>query len=659
MFGLSSAPKIEPRWVCIAAADQTLLAAQLSSYFNEPGTYFALFEFPVVKRPYEEIPTKDSYFAQLLGKRAATHINNCLAHIQPTAIILLGLSEVAQTYLLALLPQHLLLTVNTEAELLGLPFATGAPEPLRCKPSQPIQGLVAAKIAKRPLAFADDAPDLPHRQLLGNKGLVVLENPSDIGEVSVINYAASIGADIALAEPVERNSLQSLPRQLHEWAADRSSPSFREVRRKLTDRIKGIDFSKYEFATFFTAGLPYGLILRNTIPFTHVLNGPYLGVFIANAIIGEMPPTLVGSAVLFSLDEFSSDETNDVAERLTRSNFVTTGLIGRGATNENLSNYGSYLPYDLLHICSHGGETNGYFVKQEFNDRDGKNHSIEYFEVVSLSLEGATDPDKVKVESKMIFTTFDGLPWIQRPLALYPKYVGDDLLHALRDDEGVKRTPVSVPIALSCHIKCYQSFHQGAFENLAAFAHPIIFNNSCSSSHELAAGFLAGGARCYIATLWNVGDATAMNAALAFYDSVLAQGNVLTAFSVMLRSIKNDRYRNIYILWGLHFSSLARPAMKSDANIIRGLLVGFSLWMKKLARTNDEELKRNLLPAVRFLRSEIRRRITPERLMEMLGPIPEAEEEKERSPSLREESDITELIVTKEIVRSQAGRGLS
>ena len=129
---------------------------------------------------------------------------------------------------------------------------------------------------------------------------------------------------------------------------------------------------------------------------------------------------------MFSLDDFSSDETKDVAEHLNQNNFIVTSLVGPGATNENLTNYGSHLPYDLLHICSHGGETSGYFVKQEFTDRDGKAHSIEYFEVVSFSPERATDPDKVLVERKMIFATLDGMPWIQRPLSMYPRYVGDD-----------------------------------------------------------------------------------------------------------------------------------------------------------------------------------------------------------------------------------------
>src|ERR1035438_912679 len=175
-----------------------------------------------------------------------------------------------------------------------------------------------------------------------------------MGSTLIINYAASIDADIILADAAEREELQSLPRQLQAWAKDRSSPALRETKKKITERIKGIDFTTYAFATFFTAGLPYGLILQNVIPFTHVLTGPYCGVFITNAIIGEnFHP--VGSAILFSLDEFPSDETNDIAQRLDQNNFVVTPLLGKGATNHNLDNYGACFPYDLMHICRGAG----------------------------------------------------------------------------------------------------------------------------------------------------------------------------------------------------------------------------------------------------------------------------------------------------------------
>ena len=628
MATLIDAPQIEQRLVCIAAEGQTPLAAQISSYFSEPGRYFALFEYIAIDRPYEEVPQRDGYFAQILAKRAANSINNCLVPIQPSSIVLLGLTEAQQSYLRVMLPEEKLITVNSEEELLALPFAAAAGEPLRCKPSQAMQGLIAAKRARKPLAFADDAPDLANIQLNGKAGLIVVENREEVGDVTIVNYAAAIDADIALVDPVERDETHSIARQLHAWAKDRSSGALRETRRKITCRIKDLDFTKYKFATFFTAGLPYGLVLKNIIPLTHMLNGPYCRVFITNAINEEFRPA-VGSALLFSINEFEEDETDDVGRRLDENDFVITALIGRQATNRNLSNFGAHLPYDLLHICSHGGETDGYFVKQPFTDRDGKEHMLEYFEVVSFG--PGEEPDMVKVERKMLFAALDGVAWADRPLSQYPRYVGDDLMQALRDDkETLKRMPVNVPIALSCHIQCHQSIHQGAFDTLAAYAHPIVFNNSCSSSHGLAASFLAAGARGYLGTLWNVGSKTAKTAAISFYDNALSTTRVLDGVTAMLRSINNPAYQDIYIYWGLHFTSMPRPAEKTDRTIIAGLIASHDLWMRRLLTTEDEEIRRNCIPIVRFIRSEIERRVPFERLKQLATFLPEAPENRER-----------------------------
>jgi len=321
---VTASPKIETRWICIAGSEQTQLAAQLSSYFSDPGVYFAIFQFPKLDRPYEEAPTRDGYFTQILGKRAATWINNSLAHIQPDRIILLGLSDASASYLRAILPAEKFIVVNTEAELLELPFAEGKPEPLICKPHQAIEGLLGAKSQGVPLAFSDSAPDFPLRKLDGDSGLVLLENTFDISEVAIINYAASIDADIAIVPEVPREDILSLSRQLQAWSKDRSSPVLRETRKKIISRIRGLDFTKYQFATFFTVGLPYGLILENIIPFTHVPNGPYCGVFIADSIIEANAPMEIGSALVFAIDEFIVDEAKDVATALDQSNFLVT-----------------------------------------------------------------------------------------------------------------------------------------------------------------------------------------------------------------------------------------------------------------------------------------------------------------------------------------------
>ena len=69
---MTPAPKIEDRWVCIAGAEQAKLAAQLSSYFNDAGTYFAVFEFPKTDRPYSDIPHDD---------RLALHLGRIVAFV--------------------------------------------------------------------------------------------------------------------------------------------------------------------------------------------------------------------------------------------------------------------------------------------------------------------------------------------------------------------------------------------------------------------------------------------------------------------------------------------------------------------------------------------------------------------------------------------------
>ena len=90
--------------------------------------------------------------------------------------------------------------------------------------------------------------------------------------------------------------------------------------------------------------------------------------------------------------------------------------------------------------------------------------------------------------------------------------------------------------------------------------------------------------------------------------------------------------------------------------LLPGFLAGYSVLIKKLAKTKDEQLKRNLVPVRRFVQSEIRRRLNPERLKEMLAGFSEGELEVERSQTSGEEPGITELIVTKEMTRTQADR---
>jgi hypothetical protein len=96
------APRIERRWVGIATEPHAALAAVVSSHLRTPGVYFAVFEFPSIPTPHSPVIDygADGAFAQILGNRAATWINNALAGIQPEAILLLGLTEEEKSYLI-------------------------------------------------------------------------------------------------------------------------------------------------------------------------------------------------------------------------------------------------------------------------------------------------------------------------------------------------------------------------------------------------------------------------------------------------------------------------------------------------------------------------------------------------------------------------------
>jgi hypothetical protein len=123
-------------------------------------------------------------------------------------------SAAASSYLRAVFPAERLIVINTEADLLAQPFVPGNTNPLNCKPSQPIEGLLDATLQGRPLRFDPDAPDLPAQSVKGKTGLILLENPAEISEVAVINYATAIDADVIIMPGVDRDAIQMLPRRL-------------------------------------------------------------------------------------------------------------------------------------------------------------------------------------------------------------------------------------------------------------------------------------------------------------------------------------------------------------------------------------------------------------------------------------------------------------
>jgi hypothetical protein len=244
-----------------------------------------------------------------------------------------------------------------------------------------------------------------------------------------------------------------------------------------------------------------------------------------------------------------------------------------------------------------------------------------------------------QVTQKMIYQRFDGHKWGSPELRKLPSYIFDDMSVAMREGEtGVIRVPVSYPIAFSCHIRCHGGLHQGAFHSLSDIGRPVVFNNSCSSSHELSATFVSAGARVYLGTLWDVDNGTAKRAAITFYTRAFKTGNLLLAFHEMVKLPTRKKDINVYIFWGLHFSSLKKPVKKSDDRVFGGLLHSFLMWMERVRNTEDPVIERNGLPIVAFLYEQLISSFTEERLKELQNFDSEEFQRRLRSaPSVMEE----------------------
>jgi len=152
---------------------------------------------------------------------------------------------------------------------------------------------------------------------------------------------------------------------------------------------------------------------------------------------------------------------------------------------------------------------------------------------------------------------------------------------------------------------------------LADLGRPLIFNNTCSSSHELAPIFVSAGARAYLGTLWDVGNTTAVQAAKMFYRKAMNGQNLLAAFHEMTKLSTRSKDDDVYILWGLHFSTLRRPTERSDNAIFGALLHSFLMWLHKVTTTSDPVIRRNGIPIVAFLYKQLVLTFGPERLAEL------------------------------------------
>ncbi|HVA27925.1 MAG TPA: hypothetical protein VNF68_07075, partial [Candidatus Baltobacteraceae bacterium] len=548
--------------MCIVDRENVVLAAVISSYFSRDGTYFPIFTFPGVKKakgPDAE-RMNDEYVPQMIGREAAVVINNAIAEFGGCRVLVLaGLSEAQRTFIenvedAQVLEIESLDDVDGALRSIGIRRA----DTLRCRTDDVLLGLYLAKNRGCRLWIAEDAEPLPAIADTGGGLVVVEQTAANAGCVAAVNYVHAIGAALRVVASLPPHAESGTIRLLQRWRDENDAEAWDELRTAIEQRTGGIDFSAFPFVTFFTDGLPYSLLVDGAVPCSYVHLGLFPDRLIVNAIVRARSRRRLASAVVFAIEELRHrDETGWLLQFLREQHYAVRPVVGREATAENFDYYAGHFPYDILHISSHGGEVDGSLVTLTFSDRQGERHVIEYDEVVGIAptYDGS---GLFGVQHKALFRRLDGLEWGSSALAgrKLPEHVYVDAMRAMFDGEGAvsREREHKDRVSGGSVIVCHDGYHQAMFRTLAAYGHPIVFNNTCWSSSGITHFFLGSGAVAYIGTLWAVHNDLATRAAKYFYENV-GSTQLIHALHRVNHEIKDTPDANIYVYWGLHFST--------------------------------------------------------------------------------------------------------
>jgi hypothetical protein len=578
-------PSLSPKFVCIVDHKRQDLAAIISSYITTRDQYPLLFEFPTVSSPHYERKNEEIDENMLSVIRAGefrTLVNNVLVRISPVEnLIIAGLSDDQKSYL-DFLKHYNVIEINNleEIDFLLSPFDEGKGK-IECNPDNFLNGLNAALRSNSVLQFREGVPDIELKNS-GGKGLVIIETEPFVATVIAVNYAFSIDADIAFINRASEDERLDILDKFVEFGAGNKYAGD-EIRALINQRLNHVDFSKSEFVTYFTTGVPYSFATGNSLPSTYVNCHMRPDFFIANNLIFH-GAVRFGGAVVFSPEFFKDEETKLVSKLLGQSNYFIKELFGKAADIMSLDMNIKLFPYDIFHICSHGGEVDGNTVEEDFKDRDGVNHTVVYDMILSPS--PSMRSGLIHLQRKNYFKEFDGMRWRSPELKAknIPHYVFADMQNALHVSKATdKKIGARKKISNSSGIQCSNGPHLAMFTTLASHSSPFIFNNTCWSWFHVAEPFLAAGVKCYLGTLWNVKNKAAVDFASTFYQLAFSHSIMDAAYQSM-KSIAGSASEDIYMVWGLHFTKLqsAKSINESKEKMFEELMHASGAWQHNL-----------------------------------------------------------------------------
>jgi hypothetical protein len=603
-------PRVSKRFFCIVDIDKFQLGAVICSYVGAKREYTPMFQFPRVTAskpaPSSEIVIDEHHLSVSRAEEMATRLSNALSFLGGCEYLILGGLTNEQKSFLCFLDRYNVIEVDAIDRVdLTLGALTNKTRFISCNENDIHAGL-AACLSSGCLIKIDNSAENISLSSTAGAGLVVIEKEDSFSDVVAVNYAASVNCNIAvISKPsTDKKEVKYL---IERWRETSDQKYFNDLSALLYKEVAEIPFDKFPFCTFFTFGAPYSLVLNNIIPFTYVNTNLNPDFFVFNNLIYSNRREF-HSAIVFSPLEFQDEETEFVINHFEAKGYYVRTLTGKQASTFNIENHIREYPFEVLHICSHGGEVPGYAVVEEFTDRDGNSHLVEYDEVASYSLDGIGDDGLIPVTIKRIWRRFDKLPWQSEELESknYEHHVFVDMIKKMTGKEVISRIRIG-NVVDSCAIKCSDSNYQAMVNAIAGHqTYPFIYNNTCWSWSGISEHLLGAGARGYIGTLWSIENEVAKNTSEAFYEHAF-NDTLSNALHKAMVHTKGHRDENVYIFWGLHFSRFSQGTSieRSKIEVAKRLVQSVQHLREHITEVRDKKTKEMITRIIKWLSSQL------------------------------------------------------
>lgn len=556
-----------PRFESTAlVTDDAVLAAQTSSLFLRPNSYFNVLDGPRIGRPDE--------INELVRRRNALAKGNA-------RLVLIG--GVADEAIRAIKHEGGAFIEASNIEDVVFALRGRVKRPKKSLPWGRTNlgvGLYLARNAGKELSCG--LPQSPSTAIVerGRHLLVACERGNDLAEIIASNLAFGFNASFATFPELPKDELEQWVEDLYALGESAAAgKDIESIEARARAHLDGLDVTPYATVLWVTAGFPWGIALPAT-PSTHLTRYPDLGRTVMEGLWASRS-TVSGSrtALLIDPGTVGGAEMPVVNRALLENGSLTQVLRDRGATVAEVQSLVDLLPYDIIVLSSHAGDASGERITYEYEDYERKHRRLVVDEAVGFGYDRTQDMVRVSTYSR--FHSLDGVDW-RDSAAKAALPVGSAIqtwTHMPEDRRRgsvVQREPiprVNGSMGIQMHDGTWFFFSHG-FSPLAA---PLIVNNSCWSWHHLSERAMFAGARGYLGALRPILGPEAESVSEGVFERYLGLPLVIALWTAQ-RDTYDAPSRHPFVLVGLPCVAILPNTEDSVAFLERAIIDEMAYW---------------------------------------------------------------------------------